>query len=160
MPLSLNSLAFATTTFRSQSQSSSTIVLSSSPAAAFTIQLLLSSRSVVSSSTVTAAVCVQPPARLSVNQLSLLRAEYENLMQQSPLSSPQMSCVEPASATTESYAVALVTATLTQPVNAQPPLPLARLRLGTLKIPTFSAVSVNDSAALFSTAVIPTLTRF
>ena len=104
--------------------------------------------------TVEAAVSVQPPARSSRHPLSLPSAEYEALMLQSPQSPPQMSPVEPASASTKSPAPAPSAATVSKPVSAQPPSSLAGLRPGTPTLPTTSAVNVSVSAASSSTAVI------
>ena len=75
-------------------------------------------------------------------------------MMQSPQSPPQMSCVEPASASRNTPAHAPAAATVSEPVIAQPPSSLAGLRPGTPTLPTLAAVSVSVSAASFSTAVM------
>ena len=111
-------------------------------------------------STVEAAVSVQPPARSSVHPLSLPRVEYEALMLQSPQSPPQMSPVEPASASTKAPAPVPAAATVLEPVSAQPPSSLAGLRPGTPTLPTPSAVSMSASAVSSSTAVMPAHTSF
>ena len=108
----LTPLVPAATASRSQSQSLSTTVALSGIAAAVIIQSGSSSRTTVGPSTVEAAVSVQPPAGSSVHPLSLPRAEYEAMMLQSPQSPPQMSPVEPASASTKATAPAPAAATV------------------------------------------------
>ena len=76
-------------------------------------------------------------------------------MLQSPQSPPQMSPVEPASASTKAPAPAPATASVSEPLNAQPASLLAGLRFGTPTLPTPSSVSVSASAASSSTAVMP-----
>ena len=105
--------------------------------------------------TVEAAVSVQPPACSPVHPLSLPCAEYEALMLHSPQSPPQMSPVEPVSASTEVPSPAPAAATVSEPVSTQPSSSLAGLRPGTPTLPTLSAVIVSVSAASLSTAVMP-----